>query len=194
MTAALAPFSLEASLTPVFEAAQPPSTASPSSPRVAANRTVRSLAVSPASSRIYAAAADGGFAVFATGGTGAEIQLEHQSSTSIAPNRRPIDRMSTIDAVGKLVVLSEGTLTFHAMPSLQVVDPGAAGPMLGSAVKNVVTYAVDDSMAGKNGVNIAIVKRTRGAEPTVGLYRVRASGVDLIRVRRTEPSPAESTG
>ena len=194
MLAALAPFSLEASLTPVFERAQPPPTASPSSPRVTGNRTVRSVAVSPASSRIYASAADGGFAAFAMGGAGATVQLEHESPTSIAPSRRPIERMSTIDAVGKLVVLSEGTLTFHAMPGLQVVDPGAAGPMIDSAVKNVVAYAVDESMAGKNGVNIAIVKRARGAEPTVGLYRVRASGVDLIRVRRTEPSPAESTG
>lgn len=183
MTASLAPFSLEAACTTVFERAQPASTASPSSPRVTGSRTVRALAISSASSRIYAAAADGAFAAFGTGGAASSIQLEHESPTSIAPSRRPIDRISTIDAVGKLVVLSEGTLTFHAMPGLQVVDPGAAGPMIGSAVKNVVTFAIDESMTGKNGVNIAIVKRTRGAEPTVGLYRVQATTVTVVRVR-----------
>ena len=176
------PFSLERTLQTIF--AQPESS-EPQSPRAARSPLVKSLAASAVSSRLYAAEKDGPIAVYST--RDATVRLENDFESTISPTKRPADRLAVLDAVGKMIVLSAGTLTFHSLSGLGVVDAGAAGSVMSNAVKNVVLFAVDETMSGKSGgVNVAIVrrvKRTDGVTSQVGLYKVTRTGVDSVKVR-----------
>lgn len=80
--------------------------------------------------------------------------------------------------MGKIIVLSEGVLSFHALPSMQLLSAGAAGSAvgIGNFVKGVSTFAVDDPSS--NTVRIAIARKK-----AVSLYAVTRQSVDFIKVR-----------
>lgn len=162
----LPPFTLHALQNPVFSVSS------------TVSRAIRTVAAS-APSNVYAAATDGSFKVLDCGASPPR-EVQSLGPAALAPSKKTIDKLVVLDSVDKLLVLAEGSLTFHSLSTLEVVSAGgAAGRGIGNnAVKGVLAFAVDELNMSKDAVQVAIIKR-KG----VALFRVTRTNVELLKVR-----------
>jgi len=138
---------------------------------------VRAIAAAPSSS-VYAASTDGSFKVLDCNAS-PPIEVQALSPGGLAPSKKSIDKLVALETVDKLLVLAEGSLTFHSLSTLEVVSAGAAAGrgINNNAIKGVLAFVVDELNMGQDAVQIAIIKR-KG----VALFRVTRTNVELIQV------------
>lgn len=161
----LPPFSLHTLLTPVFTVSS------------TVSRAVRTVSATSPSS-VYAAATDGSFKILDCS-VSPPVESRSLGPASLAPSKKSIDKLAVLETVDRLLVLAEGVLTFHNASTLDVMSSGAAARGIGhSAVKNVLSFAVDDFNARPDHVEIAIIRRKGVAH-----FKVSRNNVELLHVR-----------
>lgn len=160
----LPPFSLHTLLTPVFSVSS------------SVTRAVRSVSVT-SPSNVYAAATDGSFKILDCNAS-PPTETRSLGPASLAPSKKSIDKLAVLETVDRLLVLAEGVLTFHHASTLDVMSSGAAARGIGSAVKNVLSFAVDDFNARPDHVEVAIIRRKGVAH-----FKVSRNTVELLHVR-----------
>jgi len=162
----LEPFSLNTVLSPVFTVSS------------TVSRALRSVsAANPA--HVFASATDGSIKLLDIS-TFPPTEVHSVNGPGIAPSKKVPDKIAVLATVDRLLVLAEGSLTFHALPSFDVASAGSAGGigLTSNVVKGVLAFVVDDWNMARDSVQIAIIKR-KG----VALFRVTRGTVDLLRVR-----------
>ncbi|KAK9898088.1 hypothetical protein P389DRAFT_170226 [Cystobasidium minutum MCA 4210] len=88
---------------------------------------------------------------------------------NVVTGRRPIEKLAVLPTVGKAIVLSEGILTLHSLPTF--TNLVAFAP-----VRGVSTFAVDLSNPQADSVRLCIIKRK-----TMQLLSISHNQVDLLK-------------
>ncbi|KAI5477112.1 TGF beta receptor associated protein [Pseudohyphozyma bogoriensis] len=101
--------------------------------------------------------------------------LDLLDETVVTQGRKAADRIALMERLGKAVLLSEGLMTFHSLPTLAPL-PVHAFP----AMKGVTTFALDDAELVGGGspgaVHICAIKRR-----SVHLLKVTNDGVTQLK-------------
>ncbi|GAA5867831.1 hypothetical protein JCM8547_003390 [Rhodosporidiobolus lusitaniae] len=105
--------------------------------------------------------------------------LELVDEATPTPTKKAADRIALLPRLDKAILLSEGVLTFHSLPSLSLL-PASSFP----AIKNVTTFSLDeDELAGHGSTGAAgeamqlcVIKRK-----TIHWLRVTNEGLSIIK-------------
>ncbi|GAA6019435.1 hypothetical protein JCM8202_001808 [Rhodotorula sphaerocarpa] len=101
--------------------------------------------------------------------------LELVDQLFVTMNRKAADRVALLPRLNKAAILSEGVLTFHALPNLTPLDVNRF-----PAIRGIVTFAVDeDDLAGggnSSTMHMCAIKRRR-----MHWIRVTNEGVTSIK-------------
>ncbi|GAA5939746.1 hypothetical protein JCM3775_001615 [Rhodotorula graminis] len=101
--------------------------------------------------------------------------LELVDEVTVTPAKKPADRIALLARLDKCLVLSEGVLTFHALPALAPLNVHAF-----PSVRGVSTFALDeDELAGRgapDAMHVCVFKRR-----TVHWLRITNDGISSVK-------------
>ncbi|GAA5904811.1 hypothetical protein JCM8208_001362 [Rhodotorula glutinis] len=101
--------------------------------------------------------------------------LELVDEVTVTPAKKPADRIALLARLDKCLVLSEGVLTFHALPTLAPLNVHAF-----PSVRGVSTFALDeDELAGRgapDALHVCVFKRR-----TVHWLRITNDGISSVK-------------